>query len=264
MSKVIPFQFESYDVRAVLGDDGEPWFVGKDVAEILGYTNPSKAINDHCKGVTKRYPLQTQGGVQEVRIINEPDMFRLVVNSTMPAAEKFERWVFEEVLPAIRKTGRYVSKKALVPPEVDAAKYLPILIRAARAIGLDKNVAAISANIAVRKITGVDTLALMDQTYLVAENQQHMYFTPTELGKRIGVSGRRFNQLLQEAGLQECHDGVWIPIESKAKGLYRILDTGKRYSDGTMVPQLKWSDAVLSYLPSQENVIPLPEPEAIM
>jgi phage anti-repressor protein len=133
------------------------------------------------------------------------------------------------------------------------------LASAARALGLDKNAAAISANNAARKITGVDTLALLGHTHLVAEDQTHMYFTPTELGQRIGVSGRRFNQLLLEAGLQECHGGVWIPAESKAKGLYRILDTGKRYSDGTMVPQLKWSDVVLSRVSAHGNVVAFPD-----
>ncbi|MRT95091.1 BRO-N domain-containing protein, partial [Xylella fastidiosa] len=68
------------------------WFVGKDVADVLGYTNHNKALGDHCRGVTKCYPLQTSGGVQEIRIISEPDMLRLIVSSKLPAAERFERW----------------------------------------------------------------------------------------------------------------------------------------------------------------------------
>ena len=108
MDSIIPFRFEESSVRVVKGEDGEPWFVGKDVAEVLGYTNPNKAMNDHCKGVTKRYPLQTQGGIQEVRLIPESDVLRLVVKSKLPSAVRFERWVFEEVLPSIRKSGQYV------------------------------------------------------------------------------------------------------------------------------------------------------------
>lgn len=65
---VIPFKFQANTLRTV-SLEGEHWFVAKDVAEALGYTNPSKAVGDHCKGVTKRYPLRTAGGVQEVRII---------------------------------------------------------------------------------------------------------------------------------------------------------------------------------------------------
>ncbi len=106
MTDIVPFDFEGAAVRVVeIG--GEPWFVGKDVADRLGYTNPAKAMADHCKGVTKRYPLPTAGGMQEIRIISEPDVLRLIVGSRLPAAERFERWVFEEVLPAIRRTGGY-------------------------------------------------------------------------------------------------------------------------------------------------------------
>ncbi|MEB1529872.1 BRO-N domain-containing protein [Xanthomonas sp. WHRI 7945] len=103
---VIPFQFQSISIRAVQ-IDGAPWFVGKDIAEALGYVNAADALAKHCKGVAKRYPLQTAGGMQEVRIISEPDLYRLVANSQLPEAERFERWVFEEVLPTIRKTGDY-------------------------------------------------------------------------------------------------------------------------------------------------------------
>jgi len=93
MTAMIPFAFDSHAVRTLMLDD-QPWFVGKDVALALGYTNPNKAIGDHCKGVTKRYPLQTIGGMQELRIIPESDVFRLIVSSHLPEAEQFERWVF--------------------------------------------------------------------------------------------------------------------------------------------------------------------------
>lgn len=110
-----PFRFESKDIRVITDERGEPLFVGKDICEALGYTNPAKAMNDHCKGVTKRYPLQTAGGMQDVRVLTEADMFRLVVNSTLPSAEAFERLVFEEILPTIRKTGSYSRQKAGQP-----------------------------------------------------------------------------------------------------------------------------------------------------
>ena len=108
MTNLITFSFKEKPVRVVIVD-GEPHWVGKDVCEALGYTNPSKAMNDHCKGVAKRYPLQTEGGIQEFRVLSEADVLRLIVNSRLPEAEKFERLVFEEVLPSIRKTGFYVS-----------------------------------------------------------------------------------------------------------------------------------------------------------
>ena len=107
MTKIIPFAFDGNPVRAVVLD-GEPHLVGKDVAERLGYADAANAIKQHRKGVVKRHPLQTDGGMQKVRVLSEPDVLRLIVSRKLPAAERFERWVFEEVLPSVRKTGAYV------------------------------------------------------------------------------------------------------------------------------------------------------------
>ncbi|WP_208450531.1 BRO-N domain-containing protein [Burkholderia ambifaria] len=107
-SHPLTLDFRSTPVRIVVIDD-QLWFVGSDVANLLGYSNAADAIRKHCKGVAKRYPLHTTGGTQSLRVLSEADMLRLVVSSKLPAAEVFERWVFEEVLPSIRKTGRYES-----------------------------------------------------------------------------------------------------------------------------------------------------------
>ena len=86
--------------------DGKQYFVGTDVAKALGYSNPRKAILDHCKGVTKR-DTPTSSGIQSMSYINEGDLYRLIMKSKLPSAEKFESWVMDEVLPTIRKTGSY-------------------------------------------------------------------------------------------------------------------------------------------------------------
>ena len=165
----------------------------------------------------------------------------------MAAAEKFERWVFEDVLPSIRKTGSYAmpGAPAPTPPITDAFKLVPLVVRAARALGLDKNAAAISANQAITKITGTNVLQLLGRQHLEAENQAALYFTPTELGDRMGISGRKFNLLLAEAGLQAKKGEFWTPLEA-AEGFFRILDTGKRHGDGTMIQQIKWAENVLA------------------
>lgn len=89
--------------------DGQPWFVGRDVAEVLGYSNTSKALKDHVddedKGVTKRYTL---GGKQNLTIINESGLYSLILSSKLPQAKAFKRWVTNDVLPAIRNHGSYV------------------------------------------------------------------------------------------------------------------------------------------------------------
>ena len=160
-SSIIPFQFESATVRTVTVD-GEPWFVGKDVAEALCYANHNDAINLHCKGVAKRYPIQTAGGVQEMRVLSEPDVYRLIFGCTLPEAERFERWLFEEVLPAIRKTGRYNNPGVAPNAEVREAMALAKdAARLARAFGFTGNMIALSANALTVAKTGVDVLALI-------------------------------------------------------------------------------------------------------
>ncbi|MCX5616999.1 BRO family protein [Bombella sp. TMW 2.2559] len=118
MSNIIPFAFSGHDVR-VVQKDGEPLFVGNDVCAALGYANPNDAISKHCKGVVKRYPLQTSGGTQRVRVLTEGDVMRLIVRSKLPAAQEFEALVFDTILPTIRRTGAYnpASPEALTAQE---------------------------------------------------------------------------------------------------------------------------------------------------
>ena len=88
--------------------EGKPYFVASDVAAALGYANPRKAVSDHCKGVTKR-DTPTSSGVQSMSYIGEGDLYRLIMKSKLPSAEKFESWVMDEVLPSIRSTGYYAK-----------------------------------------------------------------------------------------------------------------------------------------------------------
>lgn len=95
----------------VLYEDGKPLFCGADACKALGYKNQHDALTRHCKGVVKRYPL-TNGGKQQMNFLTEGDLYRLITHSKLPSAEKFERWVFDEVLPAIRKSGMYGADPA--------------------------------------------------------------------------------------------------------------------------------------------------------
>lgn len=122
-AQLIPFSFESHEVRA-FNIDGNPWFVGKDVCDVLGYANAADAIKQHCRGVAKYYPIVDRlGRTQEVRIINEPDLYRVIVGSNKPEAERFEAWVFEDVLPTIRQTGRYEAPEAAESPGLTSEQW---------------------------------------------------------------------------------------------------------------------------------------------
>lgn len=228
--------------------DGEPWFNANTVCSILDYGNPSQAVKSHVDAEDlQKLEALTPGGKQLTNHINEAGLYALILGSEKPEAKTFKRWVTHEVLPSIRKTGGYTAPQAKKAddPSVVALKLTPAAVRAARALGLDKNAAAISADQAVRKITGASPMGLLGVTHLVAENQV-LYFTPTELGQRIGVSGQRMNILLAGAGLQERKGRDWVPT-SAADGMYRVLDTGKA-SGGAMVQQVKWCARVLDVI----------------
>jgi len=105
MTTPIEHMFEGRSIRTV-DQGGEVWFIAKDIATTLGYANPAKAIRDHCKGGNEM-DTPSAGGMQTVKIISEHDVYRLVMRSKLPNAERFQDWVCEEVIPSIRKTGSY-------------------------------------------------------------------------------------------------------------------------------------------------------------
>lgn len=111
------FNFKSSQVRVITDPTGEFWFCGSDVCNILSYNNAPDALKKHCKekGIAKRY-TPTKGGNQEMIYINEPNLYRLIIKSRKPEAEQFEAWVFEEVLPQIRKTGGYSQNQQQILP----------------------------------------------------------------------------------------------------------------------------------------------------
>lgn len=111
---LIPFDFRGTSIRVVTDDGGDPWFVAKDIADLLEYADTDKAIRTHCKAA-QTYPVEMAGQVRHVKVVPERDLYRLVMRSKMPAAEAFEEWVVGEVLPSIRKTGSY--QRPMTPGE---------------------------------------------------------------------------------------------------------------------------------------------------
>lgn len=108
------------DIRTV-EIDGKPYFVANDVARALGYVETAKAIRTHCKGVSEM-DIPSKGGIQCMKVIPEGDIYRLIVRSKLPSAEKFETWVFDEVIPSIRKNGGYIVGQETLSDEELMAK----------------------------------------------------------------------------------------------------------------------------------------------
>lgn len=112
------------EIRTMLIND-EPWFVGKDIANVLGYSNPQKAVRDHVdeedKGVNE---MDTPGGKQTFVVINESGLYSLIMSSKLPTAKRFKRWVTSEVLPSIRKNGGYIAGQETMSDDELMAKAL--------------------------------------------------------------------------------------------------------------------------------------------
>ncbi|MBQ8297104.1 MAG: DUF3486 family protein [Ruminococcus sp.] len=109
MNNLKVFQNSDFGELSVMMIDGKEYFPAAQCARILGYSNPQKAVRDHCDedGCTKRSVIDSLGRTQEMKFINEGNLYRLIIRSKLPAAKKFERWVFDEVLPEIRRSGGY-------------------------------------------------------------------------------------------------------------------------------------------------------------
>lgn len=113
MNEIEIFKNEEFGEVRTIEKNGSVLFCGSDIAKALGYARPADAISAHCKGVCV-LPTPSAGGVQNTKFITEGDIYRLIAHSKLPSAERFERWVFDEVLPSIRKNGGYISNADLM------------------------------------------------------------------------------------------------------------------------------------------------------
>ena len=123
MNEVQVFNSADFGSVRTIEIDGKPYFVANDVAKALGYSVPKDAVSRHCKGALKRRYL-TEGGEQELKIIPEGDVYRLVIKSQLPKADEFEHWIFDEVIPSIRKNGGYIANQENLTPEQIVANAL--------------------------------------------------------------------------------------------------------------------------------------------
>lgn len=120
MNNLQIFNNKEFGQVRIVDVNGKPYAVGIDIARALGYKDPNSAISRHCKGSVK-HPVPTNGGIQQMNVLPEGDIYRLAANSELPGAERFESWIFDEVLPSIRKHGTYMTdeviEKVLTDPD---------------------------------------------------------------------------------------------------------------------------------------------------
>lgn len=218
MNEVQLFDFENHEVRSLL-INSEPWFVGKDVAEILSYSNTRKALTDHVDaedkmdGVTIRDSI---GRNQKPVLINESGLYSLVLSSKLPSAKKFKRWVTSEVLPALRKTGKYQVE------ELSGSELMAKALIEAQSVlaAKDKQIQEMKP-----KVVFADAVATSHTSILVGElakilkqngidmGQKRLFAWLREKGYLIKRQGTDYNMPTQKAmdlGLFEIKEGSYV------------------------------------------------------
>ena len=194
------------ELTVIRNHKDEIFFIGKEVAEKLGYTNPQKAIRDHCKGVNESL-LPSAGGAQLTKIIPESDVYRLVMRSKKEEAERFQDWVVEDVLPSIRKRGMYATDNV-----VD--KFLNDPDFAIKLLTEYKEEKQRRKEEEEKRIAAEERLELLSHT--------ERTYTATELAKECGFSSAiLFNKFLEKHEIQFKKNKLWLPhAQYSTQGYY--------------------------------------------
>lgn len=214
-NNVLDFQFEGHDVRAI-AIDGEPWFVGKDVAEALGYSNTRKAIRDHLDDDEKMEEriVTPSRGKQKMTLINESGLYSLILSSKLDSAKKFKKWVTNEVLPSIRKNGGYIYGQENMSEDE--------LLSRALILANSKILSLESKNEQLEEEK--QDVTFLSELFVGSKDR----WLTTEIANYYGMSAVKFNKLLFMIGLQDKVDGVWeVNEEYKKDGLKFMVTTSK-------------------------------------
>lgn len=232
MQDLQTFNFEDLPVRTLTVDE-EPYFVGKDVADILGYKKTANAINKHVddedKGVTK---LGTPGGMQNVTIINESGLYSLIFSSKLESAKRFKRWVTSEVLPSIRKHGIYATDNVIEQTLRDPDYIINVLTEYKK----EKD-----NNLILRQQIG-ELKPKADYVDEILKSPGTM--TITQIAADYGLSAQKLNKLLHQARLQRRVGKQWVLYtEHMNKGYTKSHTIEIVRSDGRpdTQPQTRWT-----------------------
>ncbi len=218
------FTNERFGEIRTVEENNKVMFCGKDVATALGYADPKKAVIQHCKedGVAN-YPLiDSMGREQQAKFINEGNVYRLITHSKLPGAEKFESWVFDEVLPSIRKHGMYAVDELIANPDLGIATLTALKEERAKTAVLETTVAVQEQQISELKPKA--------SYYDVVLNCKDL-LSATEIAKDYGRSAKWLNEFLREHGVQFKQSGVWLLYQKYAEKGYTSTKTHNYLDD---------------------------------
>lgn len=245
-TELIPFDFEGRPIRVVTDAQGEHWFVAADVCAALHLPETHKAVarlDDDEKG---RNSIPTPGGEQEMTVVNEPGLYSLVLGSRKPEAKRFKRWVTHEVLPAIRKTGRYVlsGTPALPAPTQDRVCSILLIGEAvAKVPGVKPGIAMAATLTCIQENTGLAVEML--RRALPAANEAICSLNATQLGRLLGLSAKATNQRLAQHGLQWRNERDEWELTEAGKAWAEAMPYSRNGHSGY---QILWNPQVAEHL----------------
>jgi prophage antirepressor-like protein len=232
MNELQEFNFQGNQLRTVM-IDSEPFFVGKDAATAIGYSNTRKAIRDHVKAKYQREErIVTPSGLQSMAVISEPGLYQLASESKLPSAGPFQDWVYEQVLPSIRKHGAYMTpetiEKALLNPDT--------IINLATQLKQERS----GRLIAEQQVQELKPKADYYDMILASKG----LVTTTSIAKNYGVSAKRFNAILHNWGVQYKQSGSWyLYSKYQGHGYTHTVPVPYVHGDGRVdiQPSTKWT-----------------------
>ena len=230
MNNLQIFNSPDFGQIRTIQQNGEPWFVGKDVAKILGYERADNAIRNHVDDEDKlMHQISASGQNREMYIINESGLYSLILSSKMPKAKEFKRWVTSEVIPAIRKTGGYIAgSESMTDAEIMAKAVLvaqsTIQQRDQRIKELESDVAA-----AKPKVLFADAVSASDSTILIGDLAKILKQNGHPIGQK-----RLFNWMREQGYLIKRQGADYNSPTQRAMemGLFKIKETAISHSDG--------------------------------
>ncbi|NTJ54059.1 phage antirepressor KilAC domain-containing protein [Enterococcus faecium] len=219
------FNFEQNEVRTVLVND-EPYFVGKDVASVLGYSNTKDALSRHVDLEDKMGSrITTSGQSREMTIINESGLYSLILKSKLPNAKKFKRWVTSEVLPQIRKHGMYATDELLNNPD--------LLIEVATKLKEERTLRLI----AEQKVAEMQPKVNYHDIILANKSVTPISF----IAKNYGMSARQMNKLLHDFGIQYRQGEAWLLYAKYQNEGYTHIEMVPVQGTDNLKPIMKWT-----------------------
>lgn len=215
MQEIRVFESAEFGEVRTVEINGKPFFAGTDIARALGYSRPNDAVSAHCRATVKR-STPISGKMQEINYISEGDVYRLIVSSKLPAAEKFERWVFDEVLPSIRKHGLYAIDEIIANPDMAIAALQALKEEREKRLAAELDKAVLTQQVAeLRPKASYYDLILQCASLL----------SVTEISKDYGMSAKAFNKKLHELRIQYQQSGVWFLYAEYQDGGYTQTKT---------------------------------------